>query len=199
MFFRKLLGISALAALLAACTSLQVPKQSSHFVQQSWSEREARLKQFHRWHINGAFSIQQRGESHIASFEWQQFGIRYAINIHSSLGLYSLNLEGRPDLVVLHETNQKAVTASSASELLHQRLGWRFPVTNLTDWIRGLPAAGEYRAKYDQYGHLTQLVQQGWQVDFSNYINFGQIDLPRTLNLSGYGVKIRIVVKKWAI
>lgn len=198
MFLGKLLGISTVAVLLAACTSLQLPKQSSHFIQQSWSEREARLKQFDRWKIHGAFSIQQRGESHIASYEWRQFGVRYTIDIHSSLGLYSLSLEGRPEWVVLHETNQKAVTASSASELLNQRLGWSFPVTNLTDWIRGLPAAGEYRAKYDQYGHLTQLIQQGWQVGFSNYVNFGQIDLPRTLNLSGYGVKIRIIVKRWA-
>lgn len=185
--------------LISSCTTLSVPAGSGNFSTKNWPQRRHALQQIKSWNISGAFSVQQDGESTIANYTWQQKNQNYQIDIHSSLGLYSLTMTGTPDSAVLQESGHQTIHASSADQLLYQRLGWRLPVTNLRYWIRGLPAPGTHRDHFDAWNHLSQVEQQGWQVTFGNYTTIKKTDLPQMLNIRGHGIRIRIAIKQWGI
>lgn len=193
----RLLAIIVITVSLVSCATLNVPLQQNQFSKQPWPQRRSALLQIRSWNIDGAFSVQQRTGSHIANYRWQQKNANYQIALNASLGLYSLVIQGGPGRVTLIENNQKISSATSADGLIYRRLGWRLPISNLQYWIRGLPAPGEHRGQYDVYGHLSQLTQQGWQVTFSRYVTVKKIDLPQVLDVSGYGLKIRIAIKHW--
>lgn len=198
MRLKLLLCILSLLS-LTACTTLNLPSAQTQFQPKPWTVRRAELEKIQQWQIAGAFSVQYNQKSNIASYSWQQTGANYQILIQSSLNLYNLKIAGQPGHVTLWEANKKTVTANSAQTLLQQRLGWSLPITNLTYWVRGLPAPGQQHAQFDQFGHLTETQQSGWQVTLSNYATIHSVDLPRTLNIEGHGLRIKIAIKNWRI
>lgn len=193
------LALVFFSILLSGCTTLSVPKKTTHFTYQPWTERKKQLEQIENWHLNGAFSVQQAKSNTIANYYWQQHGQRYDIQIHSALDLYSLQIQGKPHQVILKESQQKTVRAASAEALMQRRLGWSLPIADLTYWIRGLPAPAPQQSKHDRYGHLTQLIQQGWNVHFLRYANVNGYDLPQILQLKGHHLIVKIVVKNWKL
>ncbi len=197
--FRNLIISTSILA-LSGCVSLKLPNQGPQkFHQESAKTRTNELRKINKWNINGAFSIQHDKKVEIANYSWQQSRGNYSLQINSSLNIYSLLIKGRAGHVTLKESKQKPLRAASAESLLNKRLGWSIPISNLKYWVRGLSANGASKSKYDKYGHLVKLWQQGWAVTFSNYINIGRFDLPRTLNIQGHNLKIKIVIKNWAL
>jgi outer membrane lipoprotein LolB len=200
---RKASLLIIIPLLLTGCVSLTVPKLPSQQFQTIPSKtRQERLDALTTWKIRGAFSIQYRKKATIANYTWQQFGMRhYVININSSLNLYALRLEGQPGSVKLWRSQGSPIHATSAEQLLRRTMGWRLPITDLYFWVRGIPAPLKYTAKYDQYGHIIAMRQQGWRVQFGEYEHDAKagVDLPRLLRISRPGLHIKIVIKSWNI
>ena len=187
-------------ALLSGCTTLSLPSgPQTAFKKQSWQQRQQTLKKVQRWNIDGAFSIRQPGNSSIANYEWQQVGKSYNIRIHSSLGIYSVAINGRPGRITLRRSNNQSFSARSPEQLMQQQLGWRLPLSDLFYWLRGLPAPGKYRPRFDPYGHLVDLQQQGWHVQFSQYVTVNKVDMPRILQLQSGNLIVRIAIKHWKL
>ncbi len=197
MFVRKLIAVVIVTLACSACVRVSQPPAASQFVKQPWSQRQQALQQFKNWRIKGVFSVKQQQQRHTAHYDWQQNGKDYRIRIYSSLGLYQLRIDGHAAQVVLYE-GEKTMTADSAEALFAKRLGWVFPVSNLSYWIRGLPAPNPEQQKQDAYGHLVFVAQQGWQVTLSRYTHLGDLDLPQTVDLQGHGLTIRIVIQHWS-
>jgi len=198
-FYRRCILITSVFAILSGCTSLKVPttQQPNAFQALPTQQRIQTLLGIQQWNIDGAFSVQYGQQVNIANYAWQQIGSSYQIQIHSSLNIYSIKIQGQLGQVTLIEAQKQPVSASSAEELMQDRLGWSLPVSNLQYWIRGIPAPGDYQSQVDVFGHLTQVTQQGWFVGFSNYTTVQSYDLPRTLLVQGHGLKIKIVIKNW--
>jgi len=187
-------------ALLSGCTSLSLPSGAqTAFKKESWQQRQLALKKIQRWNITGAFSIRQPNNSSIANYEWQQYGKNYHIRIHSTLGIYSVAINGGPGRITLKRSNNQSFSARSPEQLMQQQLGWRLPLSDLLYWLRGLPAPGKYCPDIDQYGHLVDLRQQSWHVHFSQYLTVNGVDMPRILQLQNGSLVIRIAVKQWKI
>ncbi len=185
---------------LSACVSMKLPTTAqSPFKKQSFAQRRQSLKQITQWNIDGAFSFQQKGRAAIAAYKWKQNENRYLLQVHSSLDIYSVKITGSPGHVTLWQSDHKHFTAQSPERLMQKRLGWSLPISNLNYWIRGLPAPLKYTAKFDAYGHITQLQQDAWHITFSNYITVNNVDLPRTLRISSPNLKMKIVVKHWQL
>lgn len=189
------LGISIM---LSGCTSLNIPSLTHPpFHKKSWQQRRHALTRIRSWNIDGAFSIRQMNKSTIASYTWQQRGNSYNIRIHSSLDIYTADISGRPNYVALQRSNQQRFSARTPERLMQKQLGWHLPISSLHYWMRGLPAPGKYQATFDTFGHLIYLQQAGWQIQFSNYISIGKVDLPRTLQLNSDRFAVKIVIKHW--
>ena len=81
---------------------------------------------------------------------------------------------------------------------MQQQTGTRLPVKNLFYWVRGLPAPGPVQLTHrDSNGHLTELIQSGYKISYSNYTTVNQIDLPGKIQLQGHDVMIKLVIKRW--
>ena len=188
--------------LLSGCTTLYLPNQKPViYHQQTWQQRYNNLSCLSRWNIDGTFSIQQFGKTTIAAYNWQQNGTNYHIRIYSSLlGIYSINICGRPGRVVLWRSPQERCTASTPQQLMQKQLNWTLPLSNLYYWIRGIYTPGvAYRAHVDLYAHLIKLQQSGWNIFFSQYASVGSVDIPRVLKLSSGCLVVKIVIKHWKL
>lgn len=185
-------------AALIGCAHPPAPTTPSVSYQKiSWPQRQHALNRITDWDIDGAFSIRQPNKTTIASFDWTQKEKNYRIRIHSSLDLYGVNITGRPGLVMLWRAQNDHFTARSPEQLMQQQLGWRLPVSNLYYWMRGLPAPGNYQAQFDNYGHLSTLTQQGWQIQYAQYLSVRNVDLPQMLDLTNQDLGVKIVIKQW--
>ncbi len=185
--------------LLAGCVSLKLSSQKNiQFSKRSAVMRAAELRKFTHWNINGAFSIQKKSSAEIANYGWQQNGQRhYQIRISSALNLYTLYIVGQPGSVSVWRANQAKWVAKTPERLMQKAIGWSLPISELYYWIRGIPAPGYNSPRYDQYGHLIALRQNGWSIKLSEYTHLGKLDLPRMIRLSRPGLRAKIVIKKW--
>lgn len=189
--------ILGLILLLTGCATLKAPPPSANYQKQDWQQRRQALNQITHWNISGAFGIRQPQRNIIATYEWQQQQQSYHIHIFSSLAIYSANITGRPGYVTLSQSQNQHYSARSPEQLMQQQLGWRLPISNLYYWMRGLPAPGRYQANFDAYGHITALDQEGWHIDYENYLTVGHVDLPQRLVISRPGLSVKIVVSQW--
>lgn len=185
--------------LISGCVNLNLPSESHiTFQKRAWQQRRLGLIKIRRWDINGAFSIHRPKQSVIANYSWQQHNNKYMIKIASALDAYSAIIQGNPLYVTLKKSNREKFYARNPEQLMQQQLGWSLPVSNLSYWIRGLPAPGKYQAKFDTWGHLIDLRQNGWHVKFSHYWPMSNtVDVPQTLLLKRSNLTAKIVIKHW--
>jgi outer membrane lipoprotein LolB len=172
------------------------PTAELHHMQ--WSARQRQLQEITDWNIQGALGITYKNKTEILSFSWQRQQPNYRINLHGPMHLASIHISGDANSATLQKSATNTITASSPEELLRQQVGWELPLSNLNYWIRGLPMPTANSAsmlnpsnqqqaaaklKFDAYNHLVQLIQDGWQINYSNFRSFNGIDLPTKIYL----------------
>ena len=75
---------------------------------------------------------------------------------------------------------------------------YRFLIYIIGD--RGLPVpTAPAQKQFDQYHHLTQLIQQGWTIQYLNYISVNHIDVPNKLFLNNPELNVKIIITQWQI
>lgn len=186
---------------LTSCISLRAPQTPSNYQIQTPKQRAGALAALNQWHINGALSVSEAGHTDLAQYTWQeQANQHYTIVFSGPLGIGQQRLQGSPERVTLTNARGQRFSANSAESLLVQQLGWHLPVTGLRYWIRNLPAPGTPAdTRYDQYGHLIELKQQGWQIHYQRFQRVHNMDLPSVLLLNNPRVQVKIVVKQWQL
>ena len=189
------------ALVLNGCATLHLPDQEPvYYNQKIWKQRYQYLKRITKWNISGAFSIYQPNKMIIASYNWKQKDQNYHIRIYSSLSAYSVNIFGRPGMVMLSYSPKNNYEARTSAQLIQRQLDWPLPLYDLYYWIRGIPAERKsYHGNFDIYFHLITLQQNGWCIHFSKYISVGLVDFPRILQLNNSQLKIKIVITHWKL
>ncbi|HLD16332.1 MAG TPA: lipoprotein insertase outer membrane protein LolB [Coxiellaceae bacterium] len=179
---------------LAACSTLP---SSRSFQSIPPPERQHQLAALQEWSNWGVLSLQNRSQSLIASFRWNQQDKAYHIQLDAALNVGAITIEGEPGHVLLRESAKQFYRATSPEALMAQQLGWYLPISPLQFWIRGLRAPGTAQADYDEYGHLKTLHQEGWTIEYADYQSVGGVDLPQTLQLSQAPMHVKIRIKNW--
>ncbi|HAG61572.1 MAG TPA: outer membrane lipoprotein LolB [Coxiellaceae bacterium] len=198
LLFRRLLLCIISSGLLTGCVNLTPPTGATSFNTQHETTRAQQLNNITHWTTRGAFSITTPKEAQIANYTWHLTDqTHYTIHIASSLNLYQLHITQSGDHVTLIKDQNKPLIANNPESLMQQALGYSLPISNLYYWIRGLPAPGTQQTTYNQYGHLTQLKQDGWTITFLNYTHQGDVDLPQLIRLNGHHLAIKLVIKQW--
>ena len=186
------------AAALSGCASISPPSPPAKQI--PWKNREVALSQLHDWKMNGKIAVDTQNDSGSATIDWTQRKQRYIISLLGPFGSGGLTLNGQPGLVTLQTSEGKTFRASNAEELLARTWGWNLPVSNLNYWIRGLPVPGiAQKSQYDSYQRLSDLVQQGWHVQYMSYTTVGSVDLPNKIFITSNRLKTKIVIYDWQI
>ena len=195
--------LSILLISLTACTTI-TPRPSAQFVNTQTNAvlqtQQNQISLISNWTIHGRIAVQmaQRGGS--ASVYWKQQGQSYLMELFGPLGAGAVYLNGAPGQIVLTTSKGQQLQAATPEKLLQQALGWNLPITNLHYWIRGIPAPGfTLTRSFNNQGQLSQLQQDGWQINYLTYLNTNNLSLPQNIELIGQGLVIKIIIDNWQV
>lgn len=207
----KTIALGATLLSLVACGQLPLAPPGAA-LEQAWQARQGLLSTLQVWRLQGRIAIQAetpqgaRQEGWHAALRWEQQADKYQITLSSPLGQDLAQLHGSAQGVTLH-TAQGEDSAQDSEALLYKRLGVRLPLAGLRYWVLGLPDPSAPIAPHervlDDLGRLTQLRQQGWEIEFRRYSKANNIDLPDKIFLrnqaSGLALEIRLAVEQWEV
>ncbi len=174
-------GMAALCLLLlAACQSVAPPAEENP----NWAVLRTQLQAMDDWQLRGRVNVRYDNESHTPRIIWQQQQERYQIRLWGTFNAGNTQISGEPGAVTM-ESDGEIYTASSPEDLILQHLGYELPVSYLEYWVRGLPAPGSRaNTTFDADNHLTQLAQDGWTINYSDPRQYGELSLPRRIEVT---------------
>lgn len=158
--------------------------------------------------LQGKLGVKAPSDSGSANIRWMQTPGAFEIHLSGPLGAKRTLITGNTQGVQLIQ-GEKTLHASTAEELIYKASGWHFPVTQLTYWIRALPAplAPIDHQVRDAQGLLAELHQLGWHIQYSNYVAqnlapgaaVSQLSMPTKMVASREGYRITLVVREWSL
>lgn len=186
---------------LTACSvSPTVPVDPAR-AQAAWLNRQPALEQITGWRLDGRIAISQGEDFYAVNLRWKQRQGNYNIDISGPMGSGQIRLKGQQDgEVSLRDSGENTYWANNPEALVYQHTGMSIPVSGLFYWIRGLPdpSLPHYKSiEFDQQGHILNLVQDGWTVEFSEYTEFSRQQLPEKLVMRYDDLEIKLVVHRW--
>lgn len=142
--------------------------------------------------FSGGIEWQHQGNSNQASFD--------NIDVYSPVGGKLANISKNANGVTMTDQKGNSVKASDAESLTETTLGFRLPLSGLSDWAIGRPTASKIdTSNWDEKGHLTSLKQDGWDISYENYSDNNGYTLPSKIILKSEKVNLKLIIEKWAI
>ena len=163
-------------------------------------QHQTQLVNINQWKVTGVISINHDNKNDVAYFNWQQSQDNYTLDLHGPMNLGSVHIAGNKQRTILQQTKNQQIIARTPENLIYRQFGWFLPISNLKYWIFASPAPCKAKAlQFDTYNHLIQFTQQGWQINYSNFIALKNIDLPSKIEIKNSKLKIKIIIKTWII
>lgn len=186
---------AALVAVLAACVS--APLRESPAV--PWPERRAALQAQEHFGLTGRVAVNSAGAGFNASLRWQQRGELSQVSLDGPLGVGGARIEVGDEHFDLRTSRGEHYEGDAARVALEQRLGFPLPLAELRYWMRGVPAPGAAADEVldEARQRLTRLVQQGWEIDYGEYLEVADGSLPRRVSAQRGDTRVRVVVDRW--
>ncbi len=190
-------------ALLGGCSTAS--RNGAPISHTPLEQQQAQLRSIYNWQIDGKLGVRSPYESGSASLKWQQFPRAYNIHISGPLGHKRMHVQGEEGKVSLHRGGQPSISADNAEELLLQATGWGLPVSQLSYWVRGLPAPGAQVDKLEigDNGLVSHLQQQGWDITYLAYTSQAYLDsqllLPSRIQAVNNELRLTLVIRDWQL
>lgn len=188
--------------LLSGCALFQPPPPpASPEIIARWQANKTRLNTLNTWRINGSISVTRNKENWVARVLWDQQGSNYKLRLNAPLGQGAALLSGDDNGVELRTANNQTFNAPDADALIAKVIKLEIPVNGLHFWIRGLPVPqiAQVSHKLTKTGHLYNLQQNGWHIEYGPYAKVQGFELPRKIYLDNNKFQVKIVISKWAI
>lgn len=189
--------IAALIILLASCatkpTAPSAPTNVS--INQQHLAGLASIKSFS---LKGRLGVVTQKQGYSGNIEWQHQLAIDNIDVYSPVGGKVANITKTADSVTLTDQKGRSVSAQDAESLTEMTLGFRLPLAGLSDWALGKPTASKIEAAtWDEKGQLTTLKQDGWEINYENYIQTNGLDLPSKIILKSDKVNLKLLIENW--
>lgn len=191
----RLLPLAVAAMLLAACAAPRVRPDAE--LEAAQHLREQRLEAVTRWSLKGKLALSGPGDSGSGSLTWQQDGADYRFTMQAPVTGKTWTLSGDDKRAVLSGLGSQPIEAEDASRLLERELGWKVPVIELANWVRGLRAPGKAAIVFRPDGLPAELRQDGWFIEFKEYDESREPPLPRRIFASDGEYKVRLAIHVW--
>ena len=186
----------ALVFALAGCQTVPVSPAPSV----SWSVRRPELQALGRFGLNGRVAVAVGNRGFNAGLRWMQSAAVTQLALTGPLGAGGVEITANGDDLSVVTSNGKRLGNTAARTQLEDKLGFEPPLASLRYWVLGVPdPAAPAAVQLDSQQRVTQLTQDGWQIDYSAYMPVGAEWLPRLLTLRRQDVRVRMVVDGWQL
>ena len=193
------LSIAALCVAIVACATQ--PISSTSTTQQHATENQqhlASLANIQAFSLKGRLGVVTQKQGFSGSIEWQHQASADNIDVYSPVGGKVANIAKNTSGVTFTDQKGHRIEANNAEELTDTKLGFRLPLTGLSDWAIGRPTTSKIEtASWDAQGRLTLLKQDGWDISFENYVKSNDNFLPSKIVLKSEKVNLKLLVEKW--
>lgn len=150
--------------------------------------------------LAGRIAVKYRDQSSSGNLRWQHRGSSDDMVLLSPLGQTVTQISRNSNGVTLVDQAHKIHRAADAETLTGKLLGWRLPLSGLIYWVVGQPAPSlPYHVERDTQHYPMQLMQDGWQVNYSAWQTVDGQGLPRKIILQREDLEIRLVVDEWTL
>jgi outer membrane lipoprotein LolB len=185
--------------LLSSCVSTPkihpVENVKSQALQQQHLQTIANIQQFT---LKGRIGVQTEGKGFSGGLNWQHVNSNDDISLYSPLGGQVASIKKTSDSVTLQDTKGNTLSAADAETLTQKALGWKLPLAGLVDWSLGRPNNSPIQSiTWDELGRLNTLKQDGWDIEYQNYVDNSGIFLPSKILLKSEKVNLKLLVENW--
>ncbi|MBV6422762.1 MAG: Outer-membrane lipoprotein LolB [Steroidobacteraceae bacterium] len=191
----RLACVAIAATLLAACASAPVREGAPA----PWPERRAALQADAAFSLSGRVAIRTGDTGLNASLRWRQEGAVSHVTLDGPLGIGGAEVELRGDELALRTSHGDHLEGDAARAELERRIGFPLPLAALRYWVRGVPepGAGADEVVDEAHQRLASLVQDGWEISYTEYAAGSAGILPRRLSAQRGNTRVRLVIDRW--
>ncbi len=190
-----------LAALyLSGCATILPPTPAPNAESlRTHQQHLATLANIQHFSLKGRLGVVTNPNGFSGGIDWQHLSGTDNIEVYSPLGGKVASIAKTPSEVTLTTQEGHSIKANDAESLTETTLGWRLPLTGLSDWAIGKPTKSKIEAStWNDLGHLTSLKQDGWDISFENYAENSGYFLPSKIVLKSEKVNLKLLVEKWS-
>ena len=144
--------------------------------------------------LSGRVAIRNAKDSGSAKIFWRHSSDADEMLITSPVGqgIARISRDGR--LFTLVTSDSKEYRAPDAESLTEEALGWRLPLSGLSDWVQGRASPDRPAGLSGPAGEGLEVRQDGWTILYEEF----REGRPFRLRLSREGIEIRLIVDEWA-
>ncbi len=183
---------------LAGCRTLPPPALPAAA---PWEDRRPQLQALTHFGLKGRVALSAAGNGFNANLRWSQEGVRSQIALEGPLGVGGLQIKAQGDELELVTSKGEHVSNQAAHAELTARLGFDVPIASLRYWVLGVPdpARPAQETLDPAQQRLTALSQDGWHIDYGDYMSAAGAPLPARLTLQRDAVRVRLFVEDWQL
>jgi outer membrane lipoprotein LolB len=196
MIFRVVLAASVL--LLAACRPPAISQRDVVPLdgEPAQRARELALVAAPDWSFDARVAVAQGGQGGSARMTWVQRGEAFDITLAAPITGQRWRLYGGPGGATLDGLPAGPQSGADPEALLFAATGWRLPVRDLPQWLRGARGSGPADLRWDGEGRPQRLAQAGWVVEYRDW-HAGALPLPRRVFATQGDASVRLVIEAW--
>jgi outer membrane lipoprotein LolB len=182
--------------LLSACATLPRPAPAPL----AWAQRLATLQAIGQFELQGRLAAATATEGFSAGLRWHQQDDHASIDLSAPLGFGAAHVEQSATNLQLTTSKGQVLDSTAASDELRATLGFEPPLTSLRFWILGASDPKSFaQESVDTEQRLAHLEQDGWQVDYADYVLVQQQWLPQRLSVTRGALRLRVVIDHWQL
>ena len=187
-------GWAALISLLVAGCATLHPAATA-----AWTERRGQLQAIGDFHLSGRLAVATGSDGFSAGLDWKQHEGDSQLQLRAPFGLSAGAIEYNAGVLTVH-TSQAQLSGDAASAELEREFGMDPPLASFHYWLLGVSDPGSLAEEHlDDQQRLIHLVQSGWRVDYSDYVEYNGQWLPGRITLQSGSVRLKLAVNSWQV
>jgi outer membrane lipoprotein LolB len=189
---------AALALTLLLCGCATLPKPG--IAPLPWTQHQAALQAIGQFDLQGRLAAATATDGFSAGLRWHQQDDRASIDLSAPLGFGAAHIEQSAMNLQMTTSKGQVLDSAAAGDALRATLGFEPPLASLRFWILGAsdPKTSAVES-LDTQQRLAHLEQDGWQVDYADYVLVQQQWLPRRLSVTRGSLRLRVVIDNWQL
>jgi outer membrane lipoprotein LolB len=197
----QLCALLAAALLLAGCQSVPKPIAPTVAPEQviaAWPARRLQLQTRAQFTAQGRIGVVAGSDGFQGHLRWIQDGMRSTVSLDGPLGVGGVRIVNDAGVLTVTNPSGEALDSEAAHDSLVRRMGFEPPLNSLRYWIQGVPdPAGSGTETLNAQGYLGSLLQSGWTVTYSAYMQTADGALPQKMTLLRDKIRVKFSIEGW--